>query len=73
MNTLSNEFYRGFKVCTTLVDTHHLPYYTEFTEPEQSRIWLHDLKGKAAKPTFNTPFESVRAITPINGIQGTLF
>lgn len=73
MNTLSNEFYRGFKVCTTRVDTHHLPYYVEFTEGEQSRIWLHDLKGAASKASFSTPFEPVRSLHPINGIQGGLF
>jgi type I restriction-modification system DNA methylase subunit len=73
MNTLSNEFYRGFNVCTTRVDTHHLPYYVEFTEAEQSHIWLHDLKGTEPNSPFNKPFEPVGAITPINGVQGVLF
>jgi hypothetical protein len=39
MNTLSNDFYRGFKVDTVPVGMHHYPFYTEFTEAEQSRIW----------------------------------
>jgi len=73
MNTLSNEFYTGFKVCTMLLDTHHLPYYVEFTEAEQSNIWLHDLKVNKVQSTFKTPFEPVRSAHPINGVQGSLF
>ena len=70
MNTLSNEFYRGYKVSTTLVNGYHMPYYTEFTEPELSRIWLRALE---AKPAFTTPFEPVRATQPLTGVQGSLF
>jgi len=44
MNSLSNDFYRGYKVQTTLVEGYHMPYYIEFTEPEQSSIWLRPLK-----------------------------
>lgn len=73
MNTLSNEFYRGFKTGTVFVGTHHYPLYTEFTEAEQSQIWLHDLKGAEVKPKFSKPFEPVRASQPIKGIQGKLF
>jgi len=73
MNSLSNEFYRGFKVCTTLVDTHYIPYYIEFLEAEHSYIWLHDLKGDKAKSAFDTSFEPVRAAAVIKGVQGTLF
>jgi len=32
MNTLSNEFYKGYKVATTMVNGSHYPYYIEFTE-----------------------------------------
>jgi type I restriction enzyme M protein len=73
MNTLSNEFYRGFKTGIVLVGTHHYPFYTEFTEAEQSSIWLHDLKGNEDKPKFNKPFNLVRVSRLINGVQGTLF
>jgi type I restriction enzyme M protein len=73
MNTLSNEFYNGYKTSTKLVDSYHMPYYTEFTEPELSYIWLKPLKGKEAKPAFTMPFEPVRASQPINGVQGSLF
>src|SRR3569832_2152577 len=73
MNTLSNDFYRGFKVCTTLVDTHHIPYYVEFTNSKQSLICLLELKGTTLKSAFLTPFESVSPFKTMNGVQGTLF
>lgn len=66
MNTLSNDFYRGFKIGTILVGTHHYPYYTEFTEAKQSRMWLHDLKGNEVKSKFVKSFEPVRASRPVN-------
>jgi type I restriction-modification system DNA methylase subunit len=72
MNSLSNDFYRGYKVQTILVDGYHMPYYIEFTEPEQSYIWLKPLKEQA-KPKFDKPFEPVKASQPINGVQGSLF
>jgi type I restriction-modification system DNA methylase subunit len=73
MNNLSNEFFTGFKTQTTVVNGFHIPFYVEFTEPELSNIWLHDLKGNNAKPKFNTPFEPVSALQPISGVQGSLF
>lgn len=73
MNSLSNDFYTGYKVSTILVDARYIPYYTEFNNPEESRIWLRPLKGQDAKPKFDKPFESVRASRPINGVQGSLF
>lgn len=72
MNSLSNDFYRGYKVQTTLVGGYHMPYYIEFTEHEQSYIWLKPVKEQA-KPTFDRPFEPVSASQPINGVQGSLF
>jgi type I restriction-modification system DNA methylase subunit len=72
MNSLSNDFYRGYKVQSTLVDGYHMPYYIEFTEPEQSYIWLRPV-SEQARPKFDKPFEPVRASQPINGIQGSLF
>ena len=37
-NSLTNEFYKGFKVETILVGTHCYSYYVEFTNAELSRI-----------------------------------
>ncbi|GAB3915391.1 N-6 DNA methylase [Mucilaginibacter boryungensis] len=73
MNSLSNEFYTGYQICTTLVGTHYIPYYIEFTEPEKSRIWLRPLRGNNDKSKFSTPFNPVSAAHPINGRQGLLF
>jgi len=72
MNSLSNDFYNGYKVQTTLVDGYHMPYYVEFTEPDQSYIWLKPV-SEQAKPKFDKPFEPVKATQPINGVQGSLF
>jgi type I restriction-modification system DNA methylase subunit len=73
MNSLSNDFYTGYKVTTILVDGFHYPYYIEFNQPEQSRIWLHDLKGTEVKSKFDNPFEPIRAKESINGVQASLF
>jgi type I restriction-modification system DNA methylase subunit len=73
MNTLSNDFYTGYKVSTVLVSGYHMPFYTEFTGPELSYIWLRPLKGHNAKPKFEKPFEPIRSKEAINGVQGTLF
>jgi tRNA G37 N-methylase Trm5 len=71
MNSLSNEFFTGYKIDTVVVSGYHMPLYIEFTDPELSNIWLHPLKGNTAK--FDKPFEPVRAAQPINGVQGSLF
>ncbi|MBD1364433.1 SAM-dependent DNA methyltransferase [Mucilaginibacter sp. ZT4R22] len=73
MNTLSNDFYTGYRTATTIINGYNMPFYTEFTDPDLSYICLHDLKGNKAKSTFNTPFAPVRALQPINGVQGSLF
>lgn len=73
MNSLSNDFYTGYKFQTTIVQGQHIPFYIEFTDAEQSRIWLYPLKGTEPKLSFNTPFEPIRAVSPINGVQGSLF
>ena len=72
MNTLSNDFYRGYKTDTVLVDGYHMPYYTEFTNPQLSFIWLKP-NAKVAKPKFDKPFEPTSAKQLINGKQGSLF
>lgn len=73
MNTLSNDFYTGYKTGTVLVGGYHMPYYIEFTEPELCYIWLKPLKGNNAKSAFDRPFEPISASQPINGVQGSLF
>lgn len=73
MNTLSNDFYRGYKTDTLLVDGYQMPYFVEFTNADESYICLHDLKGTIAKPALNMPLEPVRASQHIYGIQGSLF
>ncbi|MBE9584026.1 SAM-dependent DNA methyltransferase [Mucilaginibacter sp. JRF] len=70
MNTLSNEFYTGYKVNTTLVAGYHQPYFMEFSKPENSYIWLKPLKAKEA---FDKPFVPVKSSVVINGVQGSLF
>lgn len=72
MNNLSNEFYTGYQVQTTVVNGFHIPFYVEFDKPEYSHIWLHTLKGETVKP-FERSFESARSLSPINGVQGSLF
>ncbi|MDR3695600.1 N-6 DNA methylase [Mucilaginibacter sp.] len=73
MNSLSNEFYTGYQVNTTLVNGYHMPYYSEFTTPELSYIWLKPNQKVQPKPTFTTQFETVRASHPVSGVQGSLF
>jgi len=73
MNTLSNEFYRGFKVDTVLVDGFHMPYYIDFTEPELSDIWLRPMKVEEVKTQFDKPFEPVSSVKSVVGVQGCLF
>jgi len=73
MNTLSNDFYTGYSIGTTLVNGYHMPYYIEFTEPELSYIWLKPNQIAKPKTAFTNPFEPVRSLQPINGVQATLF
>src|ERR1700712_1531626 len=56
MDSLSNEFYKGFKVSTTLIDGYYTPYYTEITDPRLSRIWLRPVKSRLQ---IAKPFEPV--------------
>jgi len=73
MNTLSNEFYRGFKVETILIEGFYMPYYIEFTEPESSYIWLRPLKVKEFKSTIDKTNEPIKSKHYIQGVQGNLF
>jgi hypothetical protein len=56
MNTLSNEFYTGYKVCTTLVDGYYIPYNNEFNGANQSYMWLKPGQKVLPRPAFTTPF-----------------
>jgi type I restriction-modification system DNA methylase subunit len=71
MNSLSNEFYSGYKLGTMLKDGYHYPYYIEFTNPEESYIWLRPTA--TSKNVFETPFETVKSPLMSEGIQGRLF
>jgi ribosomal protein L11 methylase PrmA len=73
MNSLSNEFYTGYKLNSTLVKGYHFPYYIEFTEPSQSYIWLKPNQIVAPKPKFDKPFQPIISSNPTIGIQGSLF
>jgi hypothetical protein len=70
MNSLTNEFFKGYQCCTTLVNGFHTPYYVKFSEPELSRIWL---KPVAAISGFDKPFEPVRILQHTECVQGSLF
>ena len=72
MNTLSNEFYRGFKVSTVLINGFYMPYYTEFAEPELSYLCLRPLKVKEPKSAFDKPFKPTMSAF-VNGVQGSCF
>lgn len=72
MNTLTNQFYIGYKIDTTLVNRYHTPYYVEFTESELSYMSLKPIKQNSTL-IFGKPFELVSASHPINGVQGSLF
>jgi hypothetical protein len=66
-------FTKATRVSTVLVEGYHMPYYTEFTEPELSYIWSKPNQKAQPKPLFTTPFEPVRASQSMNGVQGSLF
>lgn len=51
MDSLSNEFFTGYKARTTLLNGFYHPNYVEFTEPEKSAIWLRP----KAKPDIVFP------------------
>ena len=77
MNSLSNEFYRGYKVRTLLVGEHYQPYFLEFTDPQLSRIWLRvPTQPDAPEPTTPQPAEFHPVESPLTQqplVQGSLF
>jgi type I restriction enzyme M protein len=71
MDSLSNNFYTGYKAETVLRDGYHYPYYQEFTDPEESYIWLRP-RPQTSPQGFSKPFDP--SSSPIvSGVQGTLF
>jgi hypothetical protein len=68
MNTLSNDFFCGYKTFTVLgSDGMRYPYFTKFTDPNESYIWL---RPPAAQPSSEVPeFKPA----PPAGQQGSLF
>jgi len=71
MDTLANDFYCGFKTGTVLKDGYYYPCFKEFTDSEESSIWLRPSAPKS-KAGFDTPFNPPKS-APMNGVQGTLF
>jgi type I restriction-modification system DNA methylase subunit len=71
MDTLANDFYRGYTTGTILKDGYHYPYYREFTNPEESYIWLRPT-AKSNKG-FETSFEPTKSALMNDGVQGNLF
>lgn len=72
MDTLSNKFYRGYKSNTILKDGYHYPYYREFTDTEESYIWLRPA-AKSTSKGFDTPFVPTKPSLMHKGLQGNLF
>lgn len=78
MNSLSNEFFRGYRFGTKLIDGYHYPYFVEFTDPEESRIWLRPPVKSADLLPPAIPHEDVQpaATSPAVSqslVQGSLF
>ena len=72
MDTLANAFYKGYKTGTILRDGYHYPWYREFTNPEESFIWLRPT-AKSSPQRFDAPFEPKKSPLMSEGVQGTLF
>ena len=64
INSLTNEFFTGYHINTTLLRGYYHPWYREFTKPEESAIWL---KPKV-KPEIVLPRRTIEVFQ-----QGTLF
>ncbi|MBS1521309.1 MAG: N-6 DNA methylase [Bacteroidetes bacterium] len=72
MDTLANSFYRGYRTGTILKDGYHYPYYIEFTNPEESYIWLRPTV-KSKDKRFDREVEPTRSPWMSQGVQGKLF
>ncbi|SDE21277.1 N-6 DNA Methylase [Mucilaginibacter pineti] len=67
MDSLSNEFYAGYRTGTALRNGYHHPYYVEFSDPSESRIWQRSRMPSENGPSFSTGKGGS------GGTQGTLF
>lgn len=64
MNSLSNEFFTGYHISIALLHGYYHPCYREFTNPEESVIWLRP----RVKPEIVLPGKTFEVYQ-----QGTLF
>lgn len=53
MNSLSNEFFTGYRISTTLYNGYYFPWYKEITKPEESSIWMRPM-SQPEKPFAET-------------------
>ncbi|GAA4318419.1 N-6 DNA methylase [Compostibacter hankyongensis] len=67
MNSISNEFYEGYKITTLLKGGYHYPYFIRFQEKEKSEIWIHPATHK------NEDEANQKGASKIHVIQGDLF
>lgn len=65
MNSLSNEFFKGYRFQTKLIDDYHYPYFVEFSDPLQSYIWL-DPQANSKGPSTDSPEPAKTPFTPIS-------
>ncbi len=72
MDTLPNDFYKGYKTGTVLKGGYHYPYYMEFTDPKESGIWLKPQEKTIGKG-FDAPFAPTKSPLMSEGVQGKLF
>lgn len=63
MNSLTNEFYRGYHCQTKLINGYHHPYFVEFTDPNESRIWLRP-PVQSEGPSDNVPASTEKPFDP---------
>lgn len=68
MDSLSNKFFAGYHIHITLCEGYYYPWYREFTNPEESAIWLRP-KEKVEKAFPENPIVLPQSIY----LQGTLF
>jgi type I restriction-modification system DNA methylase subunit len=68
MNSLTNEFFTGYRIGTMLYNGYHHPWFREFSNPEESRIWLRPVQKN------EQPFPGQATVFPTGNFQqGTLF
>ncbi|MDB4921228.1 N-6 DNA methylase [Mucilaginibacter sp.] len=73
IDTLRNTFFKGYKLLTVLKNGYYHPFYKEFTDPNESVIWLRPTDPKTAKSAFDVPFEPTKSPLMHQGVQGNLF